>query len=76
MLQQLKTLGTDLKNKNFIKYINVFLMNNCIATNRKAEQFYFSLTIGPNEVVQQENINILGEILVSLFSCLFNPFPE
>ena len=76
MLQQLKTLGTDLKNKNFIKYINVFLMNNCIATNRKTEQFCFSLTIGPNEVVQQESNNILGEILVSLFSCLFNPFPE
>ena len=35
----------------------------------------FTLPIGPNEIVQQENNNILDEILVSLFSCFVNPFP-
>ena len=32
-------------------------------------KFFFSLPIGPNKIVQQENNNILGDILVSLFSC-------
>ena len=46
-----------------------------ITTKRKEVMFCFSLPIGPNKIVPQENNNILGEILVS-FPCFLNPFPE
>ena len=46
-----------------------------ISTNRKEVKFCFSLSIGSNKIVQQENNNILGGILVSVFSCFINPFP-
>ena len=42
-----------------------FLVNNFITTNMKEVKFCFSLLIGPNRIVEQENNNIL----VSLFSC-------
>ena len=48
-------------------------MNNFISTNRKEVKFCFSLPNGPNKIVTQENNNILGETLVSLFSCFVNP---
>ena len=45
----------------------VFLKNNFISTNRKDVKFCFSPPSGPSKIVQQENINILGEILVLMF---------
>ena len=39
-------------------------------------KFCFSLSIGWNKIVHQENNSVLVEILVSLFSCFVNPFPE
>ena len=35
----------------------------------------FSLPIGSDKIVQQEKNNILGGILVSVFSCFVSPFP-
>ena len=52
------------RNKNLIKNIIVFLLNNCIWTNRKVETKLYLLPVGPNKIVQQENNNILDEILV------------
>ena len=44
------------------------------------DQYYFEKSIlvspFPNKIVQQESNTILGEILVSLFSCFVNPFSE
>ena len=47
-------------------------MINFNSTNRKVAKFWFFLPIGRNEIVHQENNNILGEIILSLF---VNPFP-
>ena len=52
------------RNKNLIKNIIVFLLNNCIWTNRKVETKLYLLPVGPNKIVQQENNNIVDEILV------------
>ena len=47
----------------------------CYQCNGKEIIFCFSLPIGPNKIVHQENNNIRREFLVSLFSCFVNPFP-
>ena len=39
-------------------------MNKFNSTNMKEVKFVFSLLLGPNKIVQQQNNNILGEILV------------
>ena len=67
------TRRTDLRNKNLIKNIFVCFIN--ISTIRHEIKCCFSLSIGPNQIVQQENNNILGEVLVSLFPGFVNPFP-
>jgi len=56
----------------------VFLLNNFIWANRKGETKLYFLPIGRNKIIgnTRENKNILDEILVSLFSCFSNPFPE
>ena len=50
-------------------------MKNFISTNKKDARFRSSLPIGPKKIVQQENNNIHGEILVLLFCCFLNSFP-
>ena len=50
-------------------------MNNFISTNIKREKNLAPFSIGRNKIVHQENKNILGEIIVSFFSCFVNPFP-
>ena len=47
-------------------------MKNFISTNKKGET-KLGLPISRNKIVHQENNNILGEIIVSLFSCFYNP---
>ena len=56
--------GTHLKNKNFIKNNFGFLKNNFITTNRKEENFCFSLPFGQIKLFEQISNNILVEILV------------
>ena len=54
------------RNKNFTEHIIVFLLNNLIWANIKAETKFYFLPIGRNKIVHQENKNILDEILFSL----------
>ena len=50
---------------------NNFTKNIIVSTYRKEETKLSSLPIGRNKIVHQENI--LGEIIVPLFSCFVNP---
>ena len=61
--------STKQLNNNLTNFFFVFLM-----TNRKGAKFCFSLPVGRNKIVHQENNNILGENIVSLFSCFVNTF--
>ena len=63
------------RKKNSNKNIFVLFVDNFISTKRKGVKFCFSPPIGWNKIDHQENKNILGEILVSLFSSFVNPFP-
>ena len=68
------TLYGQEKNETIIspRFFFVFLMYNFISTNRKGAKFWYSLPVGRNKIVHQENNNILGEIIASLFSCFVN----
>ena len=63
------------RNKNLIKNIFIFLL--FIWTIWKKVKFCSAPPIGPNNIFQQQNKNILDEILVSFFFyCFKNPLPD